>query len=169
MSETKEYSTPELVKFLDEITILGDWERQVYVEKMLTQIKDILEQQYQHEQNILNYGTDEPDRVIDGRDGIPYKIPEKKQQPQPDDELIEHLHWMELQKDVNGFTEIHVDTIREILTLLQSRPSVTREEIEQWVTMLIGDYADNKEYFKQCVTMTVNLFKSKGVDVRGEK
>ena len=61
MSETKEYSTPELVKFLDEITILGDWERQVYVEKMLTQIKDILEQQYQHEQNILNYGTDEPE------------------------------------------------------------------------------------------------------------
>ena len=39
---------------------------------LLTQIKSILEQQYQHEQNILNYGTDEPD----------------EKQPQPDNELI---------------------------------------------------------------------------------
>jgi len=70
----------------------------------------------------------------------------------------------------NWIRESVIDDLKTIRTLLQSRqPVVTRGEIEQWVTMLIGDYADNKEYFKQCVTMTVNLFKSKGVDVRGEK
>ena len=138
---------------------------------LFEEIKSFLEQQYQHEQNILNYGTDEPDRVIDGRDGIPYKIPEKKQQPQPDDELIEHLHWMELQKDVNGFTEIHVDTIREIRTILQSRPSVTREDVGELIETIetLGNPDDLDSWDRFAIPHIFHFLKSKGIEVKGEK
>ena len=72
MSETKEYSTPDLIEFLDEKTRAVSKIKNIglgstlYISgkkelNMLTQIKSFLEQQYQHEQNILNYGTDEPE------------------------------------------------------------------------------------------------------------
>ena len=55
---------------------LNDYLREIVVNneqyEMFVEIKSFLEQQYQHEQNILNYGTDEPE----------------EQQPQPDNELI---------------------------------------------------------------------------------
>ena len=89
----------------------------------------------------------------------------KEQQPQPDEELVKIV-----KKAFDRYnSDVPEPILAEIRKLLPPQPTITRGEIEQWVTMLIGDYADNKEYFKQCVTMTVNLFKSKGVDVRGEK
>ena len=55
---------------------LNDYLRELVVNneqyEMFVEIKSFLEQQYQHEQNILDYGTDEPD----------------EKQPQPDNELI---------------------------------------------------------------------------------
>ena len=44
---------------------LNDYLREIVVNneqyEMFVEIKSILEQQHQHEQNILNYGTDEPE------------------------------------------------------------------------------------------------------------
>ena len=67
----------ELIQFLDERMNIGGIPMRIVIFKddevdLLTQIKSFLEQQYQHEQNILNYGTDEPE----------------EKQPQPDNELI---------------------------------------------------------------------------------
>jgi len=134
------------------------------------------------------YITDIREHMVKILEKLQVAIPQCEPQPQPDED--EEITEQELdsidilisafEREVkyegrftignNWIRESVIDDLKTIRTLLQSRqPVVTRGEIEQWVTMLIGDYADNKEYFKQCVTMTVNLFKSKGVDVRGEK
>ena len=101
MSETKEYSLPELIEFLDEKTRAVSKIKNIglgstlYISgkkelNMLTQIKSFLEQQYQHEQNILNYGTDEPE----------------EEQPQPDDELVEFFDGLCLFLANHGFKEV---------------------------------------------------------------
>ena len=70
MSETK-----ELITDLNQAIKHGDNGIAYLHIDLAEEIKSILEQQYQHEQNILNYGTDEPE----------------EQQAQPDDESTEEL------------------------------------------------------------------------------
>ena len=71
--------------------------------KYLEEIKSILEQQYQHEQNILNYGTDEPE----------------EQQPQPDEETIEAINCKAGEENMEG--EIRSG----------GRPKLDRMDLEQ--------------------------------------
>ena len=61
--------------------------------KYLEEIKSILEQQYQHEQNILNYGTDEPEE-------------QQAQASEPDEELVEYFDGIYLFLANHGFTEV---------------------------------------------------------------
>ena len=128
----------------------------------LEEIKSFLEQQYQHERNILDYGTDEPE----------------EKQPQPD-ELVEKLLKIGMRAEVDGLN--YADTLEnkpakmlkifdearaEIRTLLQSRPVVTREEIEEEVRLFIR-VRDGKSFDEAMDGLVVRL-KSKGIEVKEE-
>ena len=138
---------------------LNDYLREIVVNneqyEMFVEIKSFLEQQYQHEQNILDYGTDEPD----------------EKQPQPDEELVKEssdkiidiclTHTCVGSIKGEKFTSLPqgavMDIQQVIRTLLQSRPVVTREEIEEC-------------FNHQCyiVENIIRLLKSKGIEVKGE-
>ena len=105
---------------------------------LFEEIKQRLEQQHQHEQNILNYGTDEPE----------------EKQPQPD-EFVEDLIYASY--NFHKGVEFKSKASERIRTLLQSRPSVTRGEIEKVVWS--GKNTEGR------ISDLLVLFKSKGIEV----
>lgn len=115
---------------------------------LLIEIKGILEKEHIHEQNIINYGTDNPE-----------------QQSQPDEELVKKF--VDVSLDFAGYIgdgdcDRKVDLLKkEIRSLLQSRkPRITNKEMAQIVaTGRIRSYQGNLETMEEWL-------KSKGFDVR---
>ena len=146
------------------INKLNDYLRELVVNneqyEMFVEIKSLLEQQHQHEQNILNYGTDEPE----------------EKQVQPDDELVE-----EIIKSVtnnsgvvvfSGSAKIvtHKETAKAEIRKLLSRNDfgiscVTREELKD----MYYDSALEHTEMGKAFDYFIDRLKSKGFDVKGEK
>ena len=84
------------------INKLNDYLRELVVNneqyEMFVEIKSLLEQQHQHEQNILNYGTDEPE----------------EKQVQPDEELVVDL------------LEIGMDYYRDRIRLNEAKAEIRK-------------------------------------------
>ena len=130
---------------------LNDYLREIVVNneqyEMFVEIKSILEQQYQHEQNILNYGTDEPE----------------EQQPQPD-ELVEKIV-----RELVGDPECHPGEMWRVHEILESKTSIGDESIEKIVDIVLVYFPkafDNpKEYPEDINNMKAEIRKL----LKGEK
>ena len=146
MSETKELI--EFVQYLIHKETKADEHkcRKDVRLKYLELIKSILEQQYQHEQNILDYGTDEPE----------------EQQPQPDEELVEALIYASY--NFHKGVEFKSKASERIRTLIQSlKPSITRAWIAGVASVLGGlNFPERADYL-------IKQLKFKGIEVKGEK
>jgi len=159
---------------------------------MLTQIKSLLEQQYQHEQNILNYGTDEPEEEQVKTDELVQKcmdivmteptaygkecaIRTLLQSRQPDEEVLyagQDPVILDAEKLYDKIMHIAYDTLyhpsqekkEEIIKLLSAR-SVTRGELKD----MYYDSALEHTEMGKAFDYFVNRLKSKGIPVKGEK
>ena len=149
MSETKEYSIPELIEGLDIIisACVTTKKKQVIGNQILSLLIDIK--------------------------GV---LKQLVQQPQPVEELVEDI--LKIGVELSRHTETYDPNFvigkaenkakAEIRTLLQShRPSVTREEIYELLRELDERYGIN---CVNSVTFEIGeLLKSKGIPVKGEK
>ena len=148
MSETKEYSIPELIEFLDTNKPSLEWWLGKKGKAKLAQIKGIVKEQYQHEQNILDYGTDEPEEQQEQPvDQVGINKINSHPIPQPDEDLLEkiwglcmnHASYIGTEGHKNQKKESRKRAKAELRKLLPPRPSVTREEIQELIH-IIGEF-----------------------------
>jgi len=138
---------------------LNDYLREIVVNneqyEMFVEIKSFLEQQYQHEQNILDYGTDEL---------------EEKQAQADEEELVEEIRgavargWC---AEANEHKIMDLDLAEaiteEIRKLLKGKASIRRGEIGHYVYAI--QTCGTLPACNLCIDSLAELFKSYGFEV----
>ena len=109
----------------------------------------------------------------------------QEHQPPPNDELVVKMVYqvanhfrddIERSNDDIEKQEFYDEALTEIRKLFQSRQpketpeklTVTREEVETWVSIFLNGITYSRKYFSKCVTMVIHCFKSKDIEVVGE-
>ena len=148
MSETKEYSMPELIEFLDGIERYSDMADMTPTGKAkLTQIKDKLNDQD------VEWHMAYAEGYLAGTE----------HQPQPDEELVRKI--MIVVSRYSLYLDFTHDEAKAEIRKLLPRPSVTREEIED---ALDRGLIFNPARYDRLDELILEL-EAKGIDVKGEK